>query len=170
MAAGVKASLGKLIRTLQSELYFLKEGKDAAYYHFRKLMRQPHEGEFEALRFVPEGLPGSFLDVGANHGQSLESIKLFKPNAHVCCFEANRALAEKLQQRYPDRADIEIMPFGLADQKLSRPLFVPVYKKFVYDGLASLDRDFASNWLSAETLYWFSAANLTMLETTCTTE
>lgn len=62
------------------------------------------------------------------------------------------------------------MPFGLADQKLSRPLFVPVYKKFVYDGLASLDRDFASNWLSAETLYWFSAANLTMLETTCTTE
>lgn len=44
MAAGVKASLGKLIRTLQSELYFLKEGKDAAYYHFRKLTRKPHEG------------------------------------------------------------------------------------------------------------------------------
>ena len=163
-------SLGKLFRTVQSELYFLKEEKDAAYYYGRKLTRQPHEPEFRALRFVPDSLPGCYLDVGANHGQSVESIKLFQKKAIIHCYEANPLLAEKLQRRYAGRSDIRVMAYGLADQKQSRPLYVPVYKKFVYDGLASFDRDHASHWLSPETLYGFSLDHLQLKETFCTTE
>ena len=163
-------SIGKLIRTLQSEFSFLKEGKDAAYYHARRLLKHPHEGEFRALRFVPDSLAGGFLDVGANQGQSVESIRIFKPNAPIHCFEANGLLAEKLRGRYAGHSKIQVESFGLADKKQSRPLYIPVYKNFVYDGLASFDKEFASTWLSDETLYWFSPAKLKLLETPCATE
>jgi len=163
-------SLGKLIRTLQSELYFLKEAKDAYYYHSRKLLARPGDEDFHALRFIPDSLPGCYLDIGANQGQSIEAIRLFKPEARIYSYEANPLLIEKLQRRYSKQDKITVSPFGLADEKKSRTLFVPVYKKFVYDGLASFDRESAADWLNSETLYWFSPAKLTLMGLLCTTE
>ncbi len=58
------AQIRKLIRTVQSDLFFLKEARDALYLHGRRLLHRPHEREFYALRFIPRGLPGVFVDVG----------------------------------------------------------------------------------------------------------
>ena len=160
----------KLIRTLQSELYFAKEWKDDYYYQSRKMRGQPHDADFQALQFIPDDLPGCYLDIGANQGQSIEAIKLFKPNARIHSFEPNPIPARKLQTRYAGRDDITIKPCGLADEKQTRTLYVPVYKKFVYDGLASFDRESAASWLNPERLYWFAPDKLELKAFDCITE
>ena len=162
-------SLSKLLRTLQSEFPRLKGLKDSYYYHSRKLLSKPHESDFLALRFIPDDLPGCYVDVGANHGQSIEAIKAVKKQARVYSFEANGMLAERLIARYRGRADITVQPFGLADEELQLTLYVPAYNGFVYDGLASFDKASAANWLSPDTLYWFSPKKLVLQETTCNT-
>ena len=163
-------SLGKLIRTLQSELAFLKEAKDAFYLVSRRLRRQPSDSDFRALKFIPDSLPGCYLDIGANQGQSIEAIRLFKPQAQIHSFEANPGLARKLQQRYAGSRNIRVLPYGLGDECSTNTLYVPVYKGFVYDGLASFDRNSAAGWLGPHTLYWFSASKLELREVPCSTE
>jgi len=165
----VNSRVGKLIRSVQSEFGSLKEAKDTFYYRSRKLIARPHERDFRALRFIPDDLPGCYVDVGANHGQSIESIKLIKPLAQVCSYEANTMLAERLTLRYRNRPDVTVYPFGLADVEQQRTLYVPKYKSYVYDGLASFDKSSAASWLGPDTLYWFSPAKLALLETPCAT-
>ncbi len=162
-------SLSKLLRSVQSEFHQLKGMKDSFYYYSRKIRAKPHEADFLALRVIPDGLPGCYVDVGANHGQSIESIKVVKKDARVVSFEANGMLAERLINRYRGRTDITVQPFGLADEEMQRVLYVPSYKGFVYDGISSFDKASAANWLSAETLYWFAPEKLVLHETTCVT-
>lgn len=164
------AQIRKLIRTVQSDLFFLKEARDALYLHGRRLLHRPHEREFYGLRFVPPGLPGVFVDVGANQGQSIESIKFMRPDASVVSFEANPGLAEKLQRRYEGRGDIRVLPYGLSDRDESRSLFVPVYRKFVYDGNASFDRDNAVALYNSDNLFRFTPSRLELREVGCTVQ
>jgi FkbM family methyltransferase len=156
--------LSKAARTLQSELPMLADAKDALYRGYRKLTRIPHERDFRALRFIPEHLEGCYLDVGANRGQSIESIKVMRPAADVIAFEPNALLADRLRHRYADRPDVTVHPFGLADAESRRTLFVPTYRGYVYDGLASFDREQAEVWLSPQTLYRFAPDKLVLHE------
>ena len=163
-------SIKKLIRTLQSELPFLKTAKDSFYRHSRRILRLPHEGDFKAIAQFPPAWSGSFVDIGANHGQSIESILLFRPSAEIVSFEANPNLAKALIERYRGQPKIEIRPFGLASAAGAFTLYVPSYKGFVYDGLASLDRRSAETWISDKTVYWFNPAKVTVEQVACTTQ
>lgn len=160
----------KLLRTAQSELPFLKPVKVAWRYHYARVARKPSDPDFGSLRFIPDSLPGCYVDVGANQGQSIESIRLFKPHARIHAFEANPRLAARLQQRHRDSESVTVHPYGLAGTASNETLFTPVYKGFVYDGLASLDRNNAASWLGPETLYRFSPQRLVLHETACRTE
>lgn len=155
---------------MQSELGFLQGAKQACYRCSRALLRQPSDPDFAALRFIPDSLPGCCVDVGANRGQSIAAIRLFKPRARIHSFEPNPELAAALARRYRGRAAISVHAFGLADVAGGARLFIPVYKGCVYDGLASLDRQSAATWLSPETLYGFSERRLAVRETVCRTE
>lgn len=155
---------------MQSEFSFLKEAKDFVYRIQRRLLTRPHEHEFRALKFIPDDLPGSYVDIGANQGQSIESIKKVKPKARVYSYEANPLLAEKLQKRYQKRDDIRVFAFGLGDEPKKMTLFVPVYKGFVYDGDSSLDPQMASALLTPERLYWFNPKQVELREVGCAIE
>jgi FkbM family methyltransferase len=165
----LKRTLKKLIITVQSDFHFLIEVKGALYYFGNKALRRPHEQDFRCLRFIPDDAPGSYLDVGANHGQSIESITLFKPHARIYSFEANAVLADKLSAHYLGRNNITVLSYGLAAENQSRTLYVPVYKGALYDDLASFDRGSAEGWLSPKTVYGFSPERLKVRETICTT-
>ncbi len=72
----------KVIRTLQSELPFLKDAKDSFYLYARRLSFITHDRDFNALRSIPPQPEGSlYVDVGANQGQSIESILKVRPEA-----------------------------------------------------------------------------------------
>lgn len=160
----------KLLRTLQSELGFLQGAKHACYRCSLALLRQPSDPDFAALRFIPDSLPGCYVDVGANHGQSIAAIRLFKPRARIHSYEPNQRLATALQKRYRGRDAVSIHAYGLAEAATNAVLFTPVYKGCVYDGLASLDRQSAATWLSPETLYGYSPRRLALRESICRTE
>jgi FkbM family methyltransferase len=109
---------------------------------------------------VPNELSGCFIDVGANQGQSIESIRLFKPHVVIYSYEANRFIAAKLQKRYASRPNLKIRPYGLGDEEQFRTLYVPAYRRFVYDGDASFDRTSAGSLFSEQTIYWFDPSKL----------
>jgi FkbM family methyltransferase len=155
----------KLVRTVQNYFPFAKNGKDAFYRHYRRLARRPHEKDFEALALLDFGRAPCMVDIGANHGQSVESIRLFVPNAQIIAFEANPRLAKKLAGRYS--RPVTIVPKGLSDRPTTSVLFVPSYRGFEYDGLASLQEEEARDWLSSRTVYWFDPRRLTVEKLAC---
>jgi FkbM family methyltransferase len=163
----MQATLKKALRTLQSELPFVKEAKDGLYLYARRRLRIPHERDFEALRLIPKHWPGSFLDVGANQGQSIESIRLFRPDAEVISFEPNPGLARTLASRYERHKNVHVIAKGLGDSPGRFTLFVPSYKGFLYDALGSLDKHAAGAWISDQTVFRFDAEKLSIAEMEC---
>jgi FkbM family methyltransferase len=160
----------KAIRTLQSELWFLKEPKDLVYLWSRRLLRIPHEADFHALRLIRQQFDGSFVDIGGNQGQSIESIRLIVPDARIVSFEPNPALNRRLAARYGGDHRITIRSLGLGAQAGTLTLHVPSYRGFVYDGLSSLDREAARTWINQDTVFFFRPGSLTIETFDCPIE
>lgn len=157
----------RVLRTVQSEMRFLKEAKEFCCFHARHQLRIPHESDFKILKFIHAEPRGCYVDVGANHGQSIESILLFKPNAEIISFEANPILAKKLTARYGAQNNIRIVAAGLADTPGEFALFIPSYNGFVYDALASFDKCSATSWLCEKTIVGFRPQKLRISESRC---
>ena len=107
---------------------------------------------------------GSVIDVGANRGQSIESILVVLPGRKILSFEPNGALASRLAREYRCHTNIHIEAVALSDEIGSAKLYVPCYRKWVFDGLASMNRSEAMSWLNAERLKGFDPRKLTCLE------
>lgn len=163
----MNSTFAKAVRTLQSELPFLKDAKDAFYLRARRTLRVPHERDFQAVTLIPIDWPGVFVDVGANHGQSLESILLFRPGATIVSYEVNPGLAQRLALRYRANGNIRLVPKGLSDSAGRFILYVPSYKGFLYDALSSLDETAARSWISKETVFGFDETKLTIASVDC---
>ena len=157
----------KLLRTIQSELPLLRIPKRLFQHYSRKLRRIPHDNDFNALRHIPALKSDLFLDIGANHGQSIASIRLFRPTVKLIAFEPNPTLAAKLGKQLPTDPNLEIRPFGLSSENGRFDLHVPVYNGWVYDGLASMHREEAQNWINPSTIYRFRPALLTLQSLSC---
>jgi FkbM family methyltransferase len=160
-------NIKKVFRTLQSEFPFLKDAKDAVYFVARRKLGIPHERDFKALALIPKSAEGCFVDIGANQGQSIESILLARPHAEIVSFEANPGLAQKLVRRYRDQDNVEVRNSGLSDAPGTFTLYVPSYKGFVYDALASLDRAYAVSGISDKWIFGFNQARLSVAEVQC---
>ncbi len=160
-------TIRKGLRTLQSEFPFLKEAKEIFYYKMRKALSIPHERDFKALRYIEPRSDRVLVDIGANHGQSIESMSIYMPSSCIVSFEANPNLARKLRARYKQVVRISVLARGLSDSAGSFTLYVPSYKGFVYDGLASFDRKEAASWISEQTVFGYDPAKLTIAEVTC---
>lgn len=155
----------KLARTLQSSMPWLREPKHRAQAWLRRVRRTPHEPDFDVLARVELLDDACLVDVGANRGQSIESFRLHLPTARIEAFEPQQELAEALQQRYRHHPRVRIHPFGLGAELSTTRLFVPVYRGYRYDGLASTVETEAAGWISADTVYGFDPRRL-RIETT----
>lgn len=163
----MKSTIRKLLLTLQSEASFLTGAKESFYRSTRRLLRMPHENDFRLLKQIRSASDDCYVDVGANKGQSIESILLFKPDAQIVSFEPNSALAQKLEARYKFRKNIRIVPKGLADSAGQFTLFIPHYKHILCYDLASLDRNSAANWITSERVFRFDPSRLSVSEFRC---
>jgi FkbM family methyltransferase len=164
-------SYRKLMRTLQSYFPPAAELKSALYRAERKLLQKPHEVEFEILKYLRFSDDECLVDVGANQGQSIESIRLFNKMTPLIAFEPNSLLAARLKRRYAKYASqTEIRACGLSDVHEAKELHVPVYRGYVYDGLASFDRSAAEGWLNSTTVFLFSEKRLHLNKLPCDVE
>ncbi|MFW6412965.1 MAG: FkbM family methyltransferase [Oceanicaulis sp.] len=148
------------VRAFQSRFPSLVDAKAAAQRFVRRVLRAPFERDFRILeRWSPE--PGEvFVDVGANRGQSVDAIRLYHPDALIHAFEPNPRLANALASLFADDPALAVYRCGLAAREESRRLYVPVYRGFVYDGLASFDADECRSWLNDSTVAAFDPSRL----------
>ncbi|MGY6627201.1 MAG: FkbM family methyltransferase [Oceanicaulis sp.] len=151
------------IRALQSRFPALLEAKAGAQRLMRRALRQPFEADFALLsRWAPE--PGEvFVDVGANRGQSIDAIRLYHPEALIHAFEPNAHLAANLTRLFARDGALAVYACGLGDNDETHTLHIPVYRGFVYDGLASFDAAECASWLNAGTVAGFDPEQLKII-------
>jgi len=156
----------RFIRDLQSRFGYLLDAKYDVQRFVRNVRKTPFETEFEILKYLsPNGR--SFVDAGANRGQSIDALRLYHPEAQIFSFEPNTALFDKLVSRFKNDKNLEFNNMGLGKAKLSADLFVPYYRKFMYDGLSSFTQERATNWLNEDTVWRFNPKRLRVVRHTC---
>jgi FkbM family methyltransferase len=168
--ARIKHIARKLLLTVQSELPFVARAKERVYFYTRRSLGIPHETDFRILALLSSYQSSSracYVDVGANKGQSIESILLFHPSAQIVSFEPNPGLANELAVRYRHRQNVQIVAQGLADAAGQFTLFVPSYGRLSCYDLASLDRYSAANWINEERIFGFDPRRLSTVQVQC---
>jgi len=159
-------NLSPIIRDVQSRVPFALDLKTDLQRHLRRLRKRSFEYEYSILKHLePNGKCA--VDIGANRGQSIEAIRLYHPNIEIHSFEPNRILHEKLIKRYNADNALILRNMAIGSQQAFETLYVPYYRKFMYDGLASFTKERATNWLNSETVWRFNKNNLSLLELEC---
>jgi FkbM family methyltransferase len=143
----MKDSVRTLLRSAQTSFPWAADARHEVQHHVRRTLRRPYEKDFAALRLLDLGRDPLLLDVGANRGQSIDSLALVCRRARIIAFEPNADLAGRLRRRYARRTNVEIRAVGLGDETGEFTLYVPVYKNYVFDGLASFSEEDARTWL-----------------------
>lgn len=111
---------------------------------WNRMLHLTHEREFEALSLFRLPTDAHILDLGANRGQSIDSIRaVLGGDVQITAVEASKRLADRLVQRYPD---IRVIHAAVGDGFDTITLHTPSYRGFRYDGLASCDPDYATYW------------------------
>jgi FkbM family methyltransferase len=137
----------RLLHTLQVNLPHLQDTKFALYRLYRNKLGIPFEKDFHALSLFPDFDEALFLDIGANRGFSADAILMKTNNSRIELFEPNPLLWEKLMRLYGDNKRITIHSFGIGDKTAESILYIPYYKKWMFDELASFDKVKAKEWL-----------------------
>jgi FkbM family methyltransferase len=163
MNSGVKM----LLRTVQTNFPILLDAKFSFMRRYRNLRRVPFDQDFDGIRLFPVGEGTLFLDVGANRGQSAEAILMMTKGCLLQLFEPNPLLCEKLRRQFRNNRRIAINEFGLGNRTSEESLFVPFYKNWMFDGLASFERDKAHDWLQGR-IFFYKKERISLREVQCT--
>lgn len=146
----MRHTIYKTGRTLQTFVPFVVDAKAAGRNHLHRLIRRPRDPEFLALRSFDVERP-LLLDVGANRGQSITSFLLTCRDPDIVAFEPISRLARRLREReHGARVRVEQCALGRRPEQLE--IVIPVYRGYVFDGLASLDEE-SAHWLNADRIY-----------------
>ena len=140
----------RIVRAFQSNFPFLREAQAEGKRLLQRFSRIPFEADFKALALIPIPEKALFLDVGANRGLSAETILMYAKSARVHLFEPNPLVSKKLARRYGRSPQMEVFQCGLGDTAEERTLYVPFYKGWMFDALASFDRKEAAEWLEGQ--------------------
>ena len=122
-----------------------------------RVRSRPHEADFVALRSWRHRSP-TVIDVGANRGQSIRSLRcvLDAPLIHSC--EPNPFLVDHLRAAYDGDSHVVVHPVGLGAAPGSLELFIPRYGHTVYDTRASLSSAEAEAFLTDASFLAFRPA------------
>jgi FkbM family methyltransferase len=157
----------KILRTAQNLFPGLGEAKNEFYHWSRKRFGLLHDPSFAAVARLPRRADDLFLDVGANRGQSILSLRRVRPDAAIVSFEPNPRMVRWLNARFGDDEGWLLVPYGLGASADRRTLFTPRYAGFAYDGLATFSEEAARAYLSSETLFGFDPTRLTLDREVC---
>lgn len=161
--------LRKCVRTLQNGFPGLGEAKNEFYHWSRKRFGLLHDPAFAVIANLPRRADDLFLDVGANRGQSILSLRRLRPDAAIVSFEPNPAMVRWLDRHFTGDPRWTLEPVGLGAAADRRTLFTPRYSGFAYDGLATFSAESARAFLSSDTVFGFDPRRLTLDEDVCET-
>jgi FkbM family methyltransferase len=166
LAGNTGLGMKKFLRSVQVNFPFLQDLRWKVEPVVRRAMKSVHDDDWRAFSLLRLN-SGPIIDVGAKRGQSIESFLLTLPKRKIFSFEPNRLLARQLARKYSKHPEIVINSLGLGDKKGTFTLYVPQYKRWIFDGLSSLDRNEAISWLGTHNLYNFDTRFLRCVEVDC---
>lgn len=159
----------KAMRTAQNYAPWLREPKNLAYHSVRQTLGLVHDRDFRFIARLPARHDDLFLDIGANRGQSILSMRHYRPDVPIVSFEPDPAMFRWLVRRFGSRTGLRLINVGLGETEGARVLHTPTYRGFAYDGLATFSRETASLYLSDKTLFGFDPERLAIAEQICLT-
>jgi FkbM family methyltransferase len=106
------------------------------------------KAEFQGLRLIPPVGTGLIVDIGANRGQSIAALRRFAPKSQIVAFEPYPRLAQRLSDRYRDDHMTTIHNYALGDKSETIRFYLPIYGRWICDGMAATDRQTATEWVS----------------------
>lgn len=159
-------SLKKALRSLQVEFPFMLEWKFKSMRALRLALKRPFENDFNALPLLRAPANALFLDVGANRGQSTDAILMMQPDARIQAFEPNPQLSNRLQRLFQRRPNVIQHNVGLGEQPSEAVLYVPFYKQWMFDGLASFYEKEARDWLNGR-MYFYKPSYVRVEQSVC---
>ncbi len=127
----------RLVRSALITLPWLYDAQMALRWRLGQWRGQPHEADFWGLAQL-DLADRLVLDVGANLGQSIASIKLVQPRARVISFEPNTLLAPALARVAARFADVTVQMVGLGARDEACELWVPRVRGYEFRQLASV--------------------------------
>ncbi len=142
----INRNIKKFLRLLLINFPYLQETTYTLKRFYRNSLKIPAEEDFHALALFPDDNV-LYLDVGANRGQSVDAILMKTKNSRIQLFEPNPLLYQKLRHQYGNNKKLVVNNFGLGDKKGEYTLYVPFYKKWMFDGFASFEEENAREWL-----------------------
>jgi FkbM family methyltransferase len=158
----------KYLRAIQTLFPYLEDTRFLLTSRVMKFRKIPHEKDFLVLeRFKPN--PGQvFIDVGADRGMTILSILLFPHITNrIIGFEPNPLVFNKLENsRFIRNNRVKAYRLGLSNSNEELTLYIPFYRKWMFDGLASFDYESAKNWLTHR-LWRFNPDKLSIKEVKC---
>jgi FkbM family methyltransferase len=157
----------KALRTVQNCFPALAAAKQNVYHYSRKYLRVAHEKDFKIISILPKSDGDLFLDVGANRGQSVLSIRAYRKDARIISFEPNPVIYKATQRRFANDPMLTIENYGLGARAGPITLYIPTYRGLIYDGNASCSRAVAFEYLGRRTLYFFNPDLVKIEERIC---
>lgn len=157
----------KAVRTAQTFAGPLLEVKVWGQRTLRQLRRIPSDPCYRAFEYLRVQSGQQFIDIGANRGQTIASFRLYDKSTPVVSFEPNPLFARRLTSQYAQDKAVTIYPFGLGTEDGHFDLYLPYYRGFMFDGLASFDFNSAHDWLNPERIYGFNERHLKIEKIRC---
>ena len=155
----------KLFRSVQVYFPFLQDLRFSTQRKLNRMMGKPHEHDFNLLKQFPgDGL--LFVDIGTNRGDAILSMLIMKKNCKVVGFEPNPIVFAKTKGLYKNSKQVTLHNCGLGKENGSFTLYLPFFRKFMFDGLASFNKAEASDWLKGR-IFGYRDELLHMKEINC---
>jgi FkbM family methyltransferase len=151
----------KALRTAQVQFPALVETKFSIHDRFFRSTGLLYKADYGGLRHFD--LAGKLLlDVGAHRGQSTVAFRNAVKSPRIIAFEANPQLAADLAHRYEGDDSFSIEPVALCEADREIVLYVPYYKGFMFEGLASLKIEEARDWATPGRFFFHNAKNVSI--------
>lgn len=146
------------MRSAQTFFPAIRTAKFSAYNWATRNLGWRVEPEFKLLdALAPCELA---IDIGANWGQSIYALQRHARPRKTISFEPNPQLAAHLDEIFTDDPRVQIEACALGETTGKFELYLPSYRGYEYDGLASLDYDSAAQWLNSDSMARFDPSKL----------
>lgn len=150
----------KFLRTAQTMWPPVADAKYYFQFMLNKVLQRPFDKDFAILSCLTPPADTIFLDIGANRGQSVAAMRLYHGETPIVAFEPARATFMRLMRYTAGVRNLTCTQAGLGDAPGRLTLYTPVYRGYVFDGLASTIRAEAEEWLNPDRIYMFDPKKL----------
>lgn len=100
----------------------------------------PHEDEIGIVKYF-QRRDDLLLDVGANVGQTVASVRATNSRIPIICFEPNPYLATAMERASETLGRVEVKPVALSAEPGEKVLWIPAVDGYLVTPLASFDLD-----------------------------